>query len=113
MKIFISLLLILLTSNSFAAKCVQDEVEIDQKTYKVCRVNKYDILSESCKNVLSCFPVKGVDIVLQPTQNPAFTLCEKIKGSGASGKIKSSGAIDSFCLLKGNIVDMNQLLNAR
>lgn len=113
MKIFISSLLILLISNSSAAKCVQDEVEIDKKIYKVCKTGKYDFLSVGCKDVLSCFPVKGIEIVLLPTQNPAFTLCEKINGEGVSGKPKSLSSVESFCLLKGKIVDMNQLMNAR
>lgn len=112
MKIFTALLLILLISNSFAA-CVQDEVEIDKKTYKVCKTGKYAYLSESCKDVQSCFPVKGVELDLNPSQNPAFTLCEKIKGQGMSGTAKSTKAVDSFCLLNDKIIDMNQLINAR
>lgn len=90
-----------------------DEVAIDDKTYKVCRSGKYGFLSADCKSVEACFPVKGIDVVLLPNQNPAFTLCEKIKGEGVSGKPKSLKTIESFCLLKGKIVDMNQLMKSR
>lgn len=113
MKIFISSLLILLISNSQAATCVTDEVEIDEKTYKVCRSGKYGFLSSGCKSVEACFPVKGIEVVLLPNQNPAFTLCEKIKGEGVSGKPKSLKTVESFCLRDGKIVDMNQLMKAR
>lgn len=112
MKIFISSLLILLISNSVAAKCVQDTVEINEKTYKVCKSGKYAYLSEGCKNVQACFPVKGIKIILNPSQNPAFSLCEKVKGKGVTGKAKSTGSLDSFCLLNEKVVDMNQLINA-
>lgn len=113
MKIFTTSLLILLISNSFAAECVQDQVEIKEKTYKVCKTGKYGYLSESCKDVQSCFPVKGLTLKLSASQNPAFTLCEMIKGEGVSGTAKSSKAVDSFCLLNDKIIDMNQLINAR
>lgn len=113
MKIFISSLLILLISNSHASTCVADAVEIDDKTYQVCRSGKYDFLSAGCTSVQACFPVKGIEVVLLPNQNPAFTLCEKIKGEGVSGRPKSLKTVESFCLLGGKIVDMNQLMKSR
>jgi len=113
MKNFLSSLLILLISSSSVWACVPDEVKIDEKTYKVCKSGKYSLLSEGCKDVQSCFPVKGIKITLLPTQNPAFTLCEKIAGRGVSGVVKSSKTIETFCLLNEKIVDMNQLFKAR
>lgn len=112
MKIFISSLLILLISNS-AFACKVDEVTIDKKNYSVCKTGKYGFLSKECKSVLDCFPVKGKKIKVLPTQNPAFTLCLSIDGKGMSGTAKSLETVESFCVLKEKIVDMNQLMNAR
>lgn len=112
MKIFLSSLLILLISNSSFA-CKADEVKVDDKVYSICRIGKYGFLSKECKNVLDCFPVKGEKVVLLPTQNPAFTLCQNIKGKPMSGEAKWNKSIESACVLKGKIVDMNELMKAR
>lgn len=114
MKLFlICPLILLIFSNTVLSACLEDEVKIEEKTYKVCKTGKYGLLSKECKTVLECFPHKKEIIELIPTQNPAFTLCEKIGGKGVFAKPKSFKRTESLCLLNGKIVDMNQLINAR
>ena len=110
MKIFLICHLILLTFSSAAlAGCQLDEVTFEEKTYSVCKTGKYGFLSKECKTAKECFPVVKEVLELNPTQNPAFTLCEKIKGKGIVAQPKSMKTKESFCLLNGRIVDMNQL----
>ena len=110
MKIFlICHLTLLIFSSSVLAGCQLDEVTIENKTYSVCKSGKYGFLSKECKTARECFPVVKEVIELNPTQNPAFTLCEKIQGKGVVARPKSLKTQESFCLRNGRLIDMNQL----
>ena len=112
MKIFlICHLTLLIFSSSVLANCQLDEITVENKTYSVCKTGKYGFLSQECKSAKECFPVVKEVLKLNPTQNPAFTLCEKIKGRGVVAQPKSMKTKESFCLLNDRIIDMNQLMS--
>ncbi len=67
-------------------------------------------LSQSCKDVLSCFPYEN-GLKLVPNQSPGFTLCYSLKGEPFFEKMNDEKNSTSFCRREGKTVDINSLLH--
>lgn len=103
-KWFISLLILISTSNSFA-----NLIKIKSKTYSNIVIKNDKLYSKSCKQIQNCFTTPE-KLKLYQNQNPLFSLCFQSKGTPHFVQINSEKSKRQVCLKDKHIVDLNSLM---